>query len=140
MRQGFQDGQLIASAGVHHTGDAGRVVGHVRLELAALQRFAHGLAFQHAVPDGIGLVAVCDDELAVQLAHRMIDDKGRIFHGRRIEGFGLDAVVGGGEDAVARFIDGNFPPCEYACFGFLLAKTEAEGYGFAKMGIAILSC
>ena len=59
---GFQNGQLEAAVRGEETGDAGGVVGAVGLELPGMEGLGEGLTRQQAVPDGVGLVAVGDDQ------------------------------------------------------------------------------
>ena len=62
---------------------------------------AIAVALLEGVPDGVGLVAVGDDGLAVKDPNGVIDDETGILHLGRVKGLGADAVLGDGEDAVA---------------------------------------
>ena len=90
----FQNGQGIVAVAVHQAGNAGRVVGAVRLKRAGMQGLGKGLARRQALPDGVGLVAVGDDGRGAEDPHRGVDDQGRIGHFRGVKGLGTDAVGG----------------------------------------------
>ena len=69
--QTLEDGQNIAAVLCQYTRDSGGVVGGIGLEAAGTESFDIALAGQQAVADGIGLVTVSDDGIAVQLADGM---------------------------------------------------------------------
>ena len=97
----LEDGQAVRAVRVDDARDAGGVVGCIRLKLAGAERLEVALALLEEVYDGIGLVAVRDDERAVIQADRMVDDQRRIDHLGRVERLGADAVLGLGKHAVA---------------------------------------
>ena len=96
----LEDGQLVAAVALHKTGNTGRPVGAVGLKLAGTQSLLQGLAALHKVANGIGLIAVGDDEAATELADGMIDDKAGVRQLGRIESLGADAVGLFHKDAV----------------------------------------
>src|SRR5699024_12115222 len=96
----LEDGHMIVkiSAGQSQDGaDPGGPVGSVGLEAPDLQSLAEGLARQKPVPDGVGLVAVGDNEGVIQAADRVVDDEAGVRHLALIPGPGADAVLRGAQ-------------------------------------------
>lgn len=131
---GFQNGELEAAVGGDQAGDAGRVVGAVRLELPGVEGGGKGLARQQAVPDGVGLVAIGDDQAAVQLPYGMVDNETGVRHFGGIVSLGADAVFRDGEHPVP----GVFTAAhnEVGSHGVLVVGAAAQNDAPAGVGIA----
>ena len=84
-------GEVILLEG-DHAADTGGEVGGIGLKATGLQRFLEGLAVFHEVVNGIGLVAVGDDQLVLPYANGGINDQGGVFYLRRVEGVDDDLV------------------------------------------------
>ena len=97
----LEDGQAVGAVRIDNARNAGGVVGRVRFKLAGAERLKVALALLEIVHDGIGLVAVGNDQGAVVQAHRMIDDQRGIDHLGRVKCLSADTVLGFGEHAVA---------------------------------------
>ena len=77
----FEDGQVVAAVGLHHPGNAGGPVGTVRLKGAGIQGVAVAVPRLDIFRNGVGLVAVGDDEHPLrEQPHRVVNDKGGIGH------------------------------------------------------------
>ena len=59
----FEDGEMEAAVGAEQAGDAGGVVGFIRLKGPGFQGLGKGPALQDIVPNGVGLVTVGDNQL-----------------------------------------------------------------------------
>ena len=124
---GLQDGQAEAAVFAEDTGDAGGVVGTVRFELPGVQCLTEAPAGQQAVPDGVGLVAIGDDQVVAHLADGMIDDEAGIGHLGGIVGLGADAVLGDGEHPVPGVLAAAHD--EIGGHGVLVVGTAAPSIG-----------
>ena len=89
----LENAHLIAAVCVHHSGDAGGVVGAVRLKGAGAQGVGKTLALTHQVVDGIGLVAVGHDVGLAKGQHRVINDQAGIFQLCGVGCNGADAAA-----------------------------------------------
>ena len=89
----LEDAHLVAAVGVHHSGDAGGVVGLVRLKGAGAQGVGKALAPAHLVKDGVGLVAVGDDMGLAEGQHGVIDDEAGVLELGRVGSHGADAAA-----------------------------------------------
>ena len=89
----LEDAHLVAAVCVHHSGDAGGVVGAVRLKGAGAQGVGKALALAHQVVDGIGLVAVGHDVGTAQRQHRIVDDQAGVLQLCGVGCHGADAAA-----------------------------------------------
>ena len=89
----LEDAHLVASVCVHHSGDAGGVVGLVRLKGAGAQSIGEALALAHLVKDGVGLVTVGYDMGLTEGQHGVIDDKAGVLELGRVGSHGADAAA-----------------------------------------------
>jgi len=90
---GAEDGELIPPARKADGGDPGGKIRLVRLESPGAQRVVSAAPAQKKIADGVGLVAVGDDERAAGLPHGMIEDETGVGHFALVEGAGADAVL-----------------------------------------------
>ena len=97
----LQNGQLEAAVSGDDTGDPGGVVGAIGLELTGVQGLAERLALHQEIADGVGLIAVGNNQIITHLADGVIDDQAGINHLGGIVSFSTDAVLGFGENAIA---------------------------------------
>ena len=93
----LQDGEGKAAVLVADGGDAGGPVGLVGLVFPGGES---GAEVAH-VPDGVGLVAVGDDEILAHGADGVVNDEAGVGQLGGVIGLGADAVFRQGEDAVA---------------------------------------
>ena len=96
----LQNGELEAAVRAQQAGDAGGVVGGVRLKGAAFQGLGKGAALQKAVPHGVRLVPVGDDEVPARFADGVVDDEAGVRHFGGVMGLRADAVLRGDKDPV----------------------------------------
>ena len=89
----LEDAHLVAAVSVHHSGDAGGVVGAVRLKGAGAQGIGKALALAHQVVDGIGLVTVGHDMGLAKGQHRVINDQAGVFQLCGVGCHGADAAA-----------------------------------------------
>ena len=87
------------------------------------------------LPDGIGLVAVGNDETVAQLPDGMVDNQVRILHQCGIVGLGTDAISLRDEDAVPG-IDAAAHD-EVSCHSLLAIGGDSQHDATAGVSIAI---
>ncbi len=81
--------------------DTGRIVGSIVLELSCTEGLLKCKLLVHKLVDSVGLVAVCNDELAAEHSHGSIDNEVGIGELARIERLSTDSVTVLNENAVS---------------------------------------
>ena len=101
---------------MQNSGDPRREVRSVRLEFPAAQRLFKRQLPVHAGVDRIGLIAVGDNRLVAQNAHRGINDQRRIGQLRGIVSLRADPLSVRDEDAVAAVFTAAHDEVRGRCF------------------------
>ena len=76
---------------MHNAGNPRRIVGSIRLELAAPQGLFKGQLLVHTLVDGICLVSIGHNGLVAQNSDRGVDDQAGVFHLGGIKGLSSDS-------------------------------------------------
>ena len=103
----FQDAHFICKiifCEGQHTADSGCPVRCIGFKFSGFQCILKGFARNNKITDGICLVAVCHNQLAIQLTDGCVDNQRRVFHLGCIEGINHNILALLLEDAVAAVI------------------------------------
>ena len=96
----FENRQAVRAVLVDHAGNAGGIVGRVRLKLAGAQGVDIAFSLPQIVADRIRLVAVGHDRPTRADTDRMINNQGGVGHSGRVKRFRADSILGFHKHAV----------------------------------------
>ena len=101
---GLEDAHFVGEVPIlkgQHTADPGGEVGGIRLKAPLGQGAVKAHSGNQSLVNGVGLVAVGDDQAASEPADGSVNDKPGVFYFACVKGLGVDNAVPLGKDPVA---------------------------------------